>query len=596
MDRLTGTDERTKRLKKRVVFIFAALLTMYIIVAIRAYDLQILKGEQYKRRAESQQSAIITLTPRRGTIFDRNGNVMAISIAVKSIFAEPRHIEEPEKTAQLISRLLDMDARSVLKKLKNKRNFVWIKRTVSPEKAGEIESLHLKGIGIVEEPKRFYPNISMAAQVIGFSGSDGKGLEGLEYQYDRFLRSEPIQCVVRRDAFGRFLFAENIVGRSDESVNRLYLTIDKAIQFVAERELEKAVDKFRAKGGFVVVADPTTMEILAMANYPNYNPNLFWKYKPERWRNRAIADIYEPGSTFKVFSAAAALEWGLLKPDTVIFCENGKYRYHGEIVHDLRPFKWLSLGGVIKYSSNIGAIKIAQLLGGKRFYKFTRALGFGEKTGIDLPGEAKGIVYPLRDWSGMLLGTVSFGQGIGVTGIQLITALSAIANGGLLMKPYVVKKIEDAQGNIIYSNSPTVRKKVMSFETAKLINSLMENAVSPDGTGHRAAINGYSVAGKTGTAQKIDPATRMYSEDKVIASFMGFVPAEEPKLAILVVVDEPKTKIYGGIVAAPLFKSIAEECLRYLGIVPKARKKEMASRSIRNWKISSNESMEAGKS
>jgi cell division protein FtsI (penicillin-binding protein 3) len=372
-----------------------------------------------------------------------------------------------------------------------------------------------------------------------------------------------------RDALGREIALGKAPFEKEDHYRTIVLTIDKSIQHITETELSRGVEKWGAKGGMAIAMDPSTGKILAMVSYPTFNPNQFIQYRSKSWRNRAVSDVFEPGSLFKAFLAAAAVEEQVVRPSDSFFCENGSYTIYDRTIHDHSKHGWLTFHQVIKFSSNIGASKVGEKMGKDRFYRYISAFGFGEKTRINLPGEGRGIVHHPRYWPPVALDTISFGQGISVTGIQLVTALSAIANGGYLMKPYVVERIIDEKGKVIQSFQPEIVRKVVSEETAKKVRVLLKATTEKGGTGEGAVPAGYEVAGKTGTAQKVDPLLGGYSEDRYTSGFMGFAPSEEAKLVLLIVVDEPQGNNYGGVVAAPIFKAIMEKVLPYLNLIPK---------------------------
>ncbi len=556
-------------LKRRVRIIFFLFTLLPCITIFRAYKLQFVERSKLTKLAEKQHLTKITITSRRGVIYDREMNELAISINVDSIYAQPLKINNPEFIAEKISSVTGMDFKEILEKLKSKKKFVWIKRRIPLSEEAKAELLKYEGIGIINESKRYYPNKELAGQVIGFEGTDSQGLAGVEYYYDQFISGKPITLLVERDATGAPIFTRGIGDKVHSEGYSVVLTISRAMQHIVERELRNAVEMTGAKRGMAMVMKPKTGEIIAIANYPFFDPNVSERYSPEQWKNRVVSDSFEPGSTFKVFLIAAALNEGVVKPTDRIYCENGSFRVANAIIRDVHPYGWLTVEEVIKYSSNIGAAKIGEKLRGNRFYSYIRKFGFGEKTGIDLPGEASGIVPDPESFRKVTLSTVSFGQGISVTAIQLINALCAIANGGKLMKPFIVKKIIDRDGKVIKEFQPQVIREVISEEVSKKIKNILSSAVEEGGTGEKAALTGYKVAGKTGTAQKVEFRKKGYSPDKRISSFMGFVPVDNPELAILVIIDEPRGVKYGGIVAAPVFKSIAYQCLSTMNLPPK---------------------------
>jgi cell division protein FtsI (penicillin-binding protein 3) len=562
------------RTKARIFVVFVLVFLCFPFLFLRIIQLQLLKKDELSRLASKQHQSIITFIPKRGTIYDGKGNTLAESTDVDSVYARPPDVKNPSQTAKKLADILDLDKEALIKKLKTKRNFIWVKRKVTPKQTARIRDSGLKGIHFVEESRRFYPQQShphshyLAAHLVGFVGIDSKGLEGIEAKYDATLSGNTARLILGKDAFGREIITEvPIPERQPENYN-LYLTIDTNIQYAVEMELKGAVEAQGAKNGMAVVMDPTTGKILAMANYPSFNPNRFWDYPPETWRNRVVTDMFEPGSIFKVFLASAVLEEKVAKRHDIFFCENGSYMISGKIIRDVKKHGWLSLEHIIKYSSNIGAAKIAKRVGGERFYHYIREFGFDRKTGIDLLGEAKGIVRPPKTWSKVALGNIAFGQGIAVTCIQLITAISAIANGGNLLRPYVVDRIVDSKGNVVRQSHRIIIRRVLSEETAEIMTSILRGVVKEGGTGTRAALPYYEVAGKTGTAQKVDSIVGGYYEDRFISSFVGFVPSNKPRLVILVVIDEPQGIPYGGRVAGPVFKNIAQRSLQYLNILP----------------------------
>ncbi len=556
-------------LKRRVRIIFFLFTLLPCITIFRAYKLQFVERSKLTKLAERQHLTKITITSRRGVIYDREMNELAISVNVDSIYAQPLKINNPEFIAKKISSVTGMGLKEIIEKLKSRKKFVWIKRRIPLSEEAKAELLKYEGIGIINESKRYYPNKELAGQVIGFEGTDSQGLAGVEYYYDQFISEKPITLLVERDATGVPIFTQGIGDKVHSEGFSVVLTISRAMQHIVERELRNAVEMTGAKSGMAIVMKPKTGEIIAIANYPFFDPNVSERYSPEQWKNRVVSDSFEPGSTFKVFLIAAALNEGVVKLTERIYCENGSFRVANAIIRDVHPYGWLTVEEVIKYSSNIGAAKIGERLGGNRFYSYIRRFGFGEKTGIDLPGEASGIVPDPQDFRKVTLSTVSFGQGISVTAIQLINALSTIANGGKLMKPFIVKKIMDRDGKVIKEFQPQVIREVISEEVSKKIKNILSSAVEEGGTGEKAALIGYKVAGKTGTAQKVEFRKKGYSPDKRISSFMGFVPVDNPELAIIVIIDEPRGIKYGGIVAAPVFKSIAYQCLSTMNLPPK---------------------------
>jgi len=452
-----------------------------------------------------------------------------------------------------------------MKKLSGTKNFCWIARRIAPEQANLVQELGIDGIFIVKEPKRFYPGGELAGHLIGFVGTDASGLEGLELRYDRYLKGAPEKLIWTRDAKGKRLYprVEKPETIQKEHYN-LVLTIDNRIQHLVESHLKAAVKDKGSKGGFAIVMDPRTGEILALANELGFDPNRFSTVHSAPGKNKAITDCFDPGSTFKPFLAAAALEEGAVKETDLFNCENGNYAIADRVFHEAQRKRHgiLNLHDILKYSSNIGAIKISEKLGKERFYQYILKFGFGDKTGVDLPGEVGGLLRPVEKWTRVDAATIAFGQGISVTAIQLITALSSIANQGVLMKPFIVRGLMDQRGNLVQAYHPTVVRRVISAETAKRLTAILTDVVGmQDGTGKRACIVNVAVAGKTGTSQKFDFSRRIYSTERVKTSFIGFFPSEDPQIAILVSLDEPQRDRWGGVAAAPVFRNIGEQLL-----------------------------------
>jgi len=554
--------------KIRIFFLSCLIFFCFALVVGRMFQLQVLKKEQLYRLAAQQQHAQIPLVPKRGTISDQKGNELAVSIEVDSVYADPKKVTDPEKTAQRLATLLQIDQGELKGKLRSGSSFEWVQRKITPKEVDEIKALRLPGIHFLKENKRFYPNAQLASHVIGFVGLDSKGLEGLESQYDSILNGNRQIWTPGKDARGREI-VDQVPSQEGEQFRNIVLTLDKHIQHIAETELSRTVQKWGAKGGFAIAMEPSTGKVLALAVYPSYNPNQFLQARAKAWRNRAVADTFEPGSMFKTFLAAAAIEEKIVRPTDSFYCENGSYTVYDRTIHDNSKHGWLTFQQIIKFSSNIGASKVGEKMGKDRYYRYIKAFGFGEKTQIGLPGEGKGILHHPRYWSPVALDTISFGQGVSVTGIQMISALSAIANGGFLMKPLIVEKMTDEKGRVVQSFQPEVVRQVLTGETAKKVAALLKTTTERGGTGEGAVPAGFEVAGKTGTAQKADALMKGYAEDRYTSGFMGFAPAEDPRLAVLVVIDEPQENIYGGTVAAPAFKGIVEKVLPYLNVFPR---------------------------
>lgn len=566
---------------KRTSIVFWALMGCFLCVLARLIDMQLINDEKLRAKADNQSICSVKLAPWRGTIYDRNAKELAISVVSDSICAWPRSVNNHEQVSEKLAMFLDVDAKVIAGKLRSERRFVWIKRKAGMNLRGFVDDM--TGIGIVEESKRCYPRAGLAAHVLGFSGMDNKGLEGIEFAFDEYLRGASGCFVSVRDAKGREISTLRQGYKRARQGKGLVLTIDETIQCIVEEELDSAYltngakepGKITAKAVMVVVMDPLTGEILAMAGKPGFEPENFQESTAEERRNRAVADVFEPGSCFKAVTAAAALEEGLFVPDDTIDCEDGAYRVYGHTIHDVHGHKSLSFKNVFVKSSNIGASKIASAVGEMKLYSYIRAFGFGEKTNCGLPGETAGLLRKPDDWSKLSIYTLSFGQGIAVNAVQLISAFSAIANGGVLMQPMIVKAIVNSNGNVLKVFKPQETRRVVSGETAGMLSNILTGVVE-EGTGQRAALPGYSVAGKTGTAQKI-AEDGTYSHSKFVSSFIGYAPAKHPCITVLVLVDEPAGKpwqCYGGSVAGPVFGKIAARSLKYLGIPPDGIRKK----------------------
>ena len=560
--------ELEKGVRIRIRLIGVIFIIGFALVAMRAFDLQVMQEEEWDKRAERQHQKVIPLTAQRGTIFDSNGEELAVSVDVDSVYAEPRKLEDRAAAAKKLAKALGLSSKKINAKLKRNNNFVWLKRQVSPSQSASVKALKLKGVGMIKEPRRFYPNSNIAAHLLGFTGLDPKGLEGLELKYDKMILGRGGYLVMERDAMGRGLGSGLPQVQGATRGHDLYLTLDKNLQYIAERELADGLRKTDAKAGTVVMMEPSTGKVLAMASYPEYNPNAFSRYKPYQWRNRAVCDSYEPGSTFKVFLMAAALNEAVVSTNQKIDCENGKFRVGGKDIHDHKRYQKLTPAEIIKYSSNIGAAKIGKLLERDTFHSYLRDFGFGQRTGIDLPGEVVGLLHAPNKWFEVDLAAISFGQGVSATPIQLTAAAAAIANGGYLMEPYIVDRVVDSQGQVTIKNQPHVVRKVIARDVAQTVTRMMEMTTEDGGTAINARVPGFRVAGKTGTAQKVDAVTGGYSVDKRVASFIGFLPAEEPRLVMLVTIDEPKKLVYGGLTAAPVFSRIAAQAMQYFKVAP----------------------------
>jgi len=544
---------------RRDVILWGFMVAWMLVLVGRLYHLQIIQYVDLVARAERQQQRTIEVASTRGTIYDRHMQPLAMSLAVDSVFAVPAEISNPNMVADLVSPVLGIDRSDLLAKFKAFKTFCWVKRKASPEESARIRGLNLKGIYFQKETKRFYPKGDLAAPVLGYVGLDDNGLGGLEYRYNDEIKGTPGRALLATDARRQSFESSAQAGRPGKN---MVLTIDQNIQFIAEKALAEAAVKWKMLGASVIVQDPNTGEILAMASYPTFNPNEFGKSTDESRRNRTVSQVYEPGSTFKLVAVAAALEENLTTPREVIDCQWGSIVLAGHVIHDDHPHGSLTVTQVMAQSSGVGVIKLGLRLGEERFYRYVKAFGFGDETGVELPAEERGLLRPPSRWSGISLGEMSTGQEVGVTPLQVATAYSAIANGGVLIKPRLVKEVYEADQH--QPAAGVSGRRVVSERTAEMMKNILSEVVE-SGTGSPAKLMGYSAAGKTGTAQKID-SSGTYSKTHYIASFSGFAPVRKPAVTILVVIDSPVGAIYGREVAAPVFRSIAEQTLGYLNV------------------------------
>jgi cell division protein FtsI (penicillin-binding protein 3) len=555
--------------RSRALALTAVLVLLLAAIVARLGYLQVVRHEELARVAERQYSKTIPLRPERGPIFDRNGYALAVSAAVESVYALPARIADRAAVAAALAVPLGERPAEIEQRLASDRPFVWVKVKIPPATAEAVRALRLPGIGTVPESLRFYPSRELAAHVLGFVGRDDRGLEGIERAHDQTLAGAPGLALVERDALGREVTGQPTILKAPTPGTGLVLTLDATIQYLAERELEAAWRATGAKAGMVLVMDPRTGELLALALRPTFNPNAYAQATAEQWRNRAVTDPFEPGSTFKAVLAAAALEEGVVRPDDRVYGEQGVITVANQAIRDWKKYGWLTFREVLQFSSNVGAIKVGLQLGRERYYRHITDFGFGSLTGVGLPGESRGQLRPPARWSGLSLASISIGQEISVTAVQLLAAFGAIANGGRLMQPHVVRAYLDDRGREVRRVEPRAVRQVISPETAATLTELL-TAVVADGTGRKARIEGYPVAGKTGTAQKADPTTRVYSRKPGVLSFIGFVPSNAPRLVILVLLDEPKTVVWGSEAAAPIFAAVAAPVLRHLDVPPAA--------------------------
>lgn len=557
---------RDKKIKIKIIVIFVFFVFSGIGIITKLYQLQIKNHEQFDERALNQYKGKVYKYSNRGNIFDRNMRPLAINVKVKSVYAHPDKIQNYRRTAETVSSILGLPKKEIRKKLKQKSPFVYIKRKINPDEYNKLKDKNLPGIHFATEYKRFYPKMELASRTIGFSGMDNQGLSGIEYFFDDYLSQDGKWVRFQKDRRGRSIDLDGHETDSLPEGSNIILTIDEVLQYHAFKAVQEKVIQTKAKRGIAIIMEPNTGEVLAMAEYPSFNANLFKNYSSHQTKNRAISDTFEPGSTFKLVLASAALEEKVAQPKDIFFCEEGVFDIGGIVIHEAnrKKYRWLTFTEIITKSSNIGAVKIAQHLGESKFYEYIKKFGFGEITGINLPGEATGIVRDPSKWTKVSIGSISIGQEISTTPLQMAAAVSVIANGGYLMKPMIVKRAVH-EGKIIKSFSPKIVRKVLSPDTVQTMKEILREAVN-HGTGKNAAIPGYSVGGKTGTAQKINPDTKRYSANNYVASFVGFVPVENPRFTIVVMIDEPRGVYWGGSVAAPVFRKIAKKALRYLNV------------------------------
>lgn len=555
---------------RRALLVAAFIVFWVLVISARLVYLQVSQHESLGERARNQQQQTIETSAQRGTLLDRQGRELARSVQTESIFVDAAMLEnagDVKCVATQLASVLPLEGKSLARKLEEakakKRRFVWIARRLPAEQAARIRGWGLPGVNFRLEPQRFYPNGSIAAHVLGFVGIDGVGLGGVEQFYDRKITGEPGQLFIEKDSQGNPYESFELPGKPGQTI---VLTLDHSIQYRAEQALLEAVARSRAKSGSAIVLDPRSGEILALANVPTFDPNKPGDAKPEARANWALQNIYEPGSTFKIVSFSAALEKGLVKPDDRIDCQRGAITVAGRLIHDHHAFGSLTITEALAKSSNVAAIKLGLRVGDSTMYDYIKRFGFGSRTGIELPGETAGLLRPVGRWQPSSIGSIAIGQEIGVTPLQMAAAFGALANEGVRVAPHLVREIRTPAGAAVYQANPEQRR-VVNGETARALRRMLES-VTLNGTAKLAQLNGYTAAGKTGTAQKIDPKTKTYSRTKHVASFVGFAPVENPAVVIIVVIDEPGGAYHGGDVAAPVFRTIAEQILPDLGVVP----------------------------
>ena len=552
---------------RRALFVAAFIVLWMLAISVRLVYLQVSMYDQLTERAHKQQQGAIETGFERGQLVDREGRQLARSVETASIFVAPDEISDVVCVGQLLAQTLGMDGARVVNQITEAKNgnrrFLWIARRIIPEQAEKLAALHLDGVHSRKEPKRFYPNGSLGAHVLGFVGLDNAGLAGIEQFYNQKISGEAGKLFLETDSRGRAYESFEVHSKPGQNV---VLTLDQMVQYRAEQALTAAVAQTHAKSGTAIVLDPHTGEILALANAPTFDPNSPGAAEPETRINQALEYVYEPGSTFKIVAYSAAIEKGLVKPDDRIDCQMGSITVAKRVIHDHHPFGVLSVAEALAKSSNVGAIKLGLKVGDSSMYDFIKRYGFGARTGVELPGETGGILRPLNRWQPSSIGSIAMGQEIGVTPLQVVAAFATVANAGVRVAPHLVREIRSAAGAMVYRPNPEQRR-VISEDTANALKGMLEG-VTLNGTAKKAQLDGYTAAGKTGTAQKIDPRTRGYSKTKYVASFVGFAPVANPAVVIIVVIDEPAGAHHGGDVAAPVFREIAEQILPDLNVAP----------------------------
>ena len=551
---------RNKKYNQRITGIYFFFLILFSCIALRIVYLQVFRSNFFQSLAQNQRYRLVKLQGRRGDIFDRQKRILATGISCYSAFADPAVVGDPNSIAEILSADLSLSKENLLSKLKKKKRFVWLKRKISWADKEKIKSHKLGGIGFLREEKRFYPQDDLAAAVTGIVNIDNKGLEGLELVYDDYLRGKDGWVRILQDSASREIILSSQIITPQAGAD-ITLSLDAQIQYWAEEYLGKAIEDFRAVSGGVVIMDASNGEILALANYPGFNPNRLKSILPQQIGNHTVADMFEPGSVFKVVTLLAAVNENKISNEDKFFCENGKFKIPGTILHDWKPYGDLSFKEVFMKSSNIGVAKIVQSLGPGIFSGYLKRLAFGSLSGIDLPGEAKGLVKPMNKWSKTSPYIIPIGQEVGVNLLQLVRAFAVVANGGYLVKPHLVKSI--CSQDFCEESSFESKKRVFPKSSADRAKDILI-AVVAEGTGNRAQVKGRKIGGKTGTAQKYDPELKRYSPSKYRATFVGFIADLNPPLVIGVTVDEPQRSHFGGVVAAPVFKNIAQKVIKYI--------------------------------
>ncbi|UCD58698.1 MAG: transpeptidase family protein [Candidatus Hydrogenedentota bacterium] len=571
--------ENPSRLRAKLCL--GLLLLGFAAIGTKLIRIQVFDHDFWLRYVDEQRKSAIVIYPKRGTVYDHNSIPLATSVVQEVLCVAPHHISDEAKVARDLSPYVKMPAEKIIEKIRNTQlSLVYLRRGFDVETANKVRAMKIEGVEFRSESSRHYPKGVLASNLIGFANLENKGLEGVEYKFDAQLAGEPGKQIIIKDNSRRQIVALAQTVKKAQDGNHIVLTIDEVIQYITEKALEGMMRSFSPESATAIVINPKTGEVLAMACRPTFDPNEPSTYEIERLRNRVVTDAFEPGSAFKPVAAAAALELNVITPQDRVYCELGTMRYHGHTFKDVHPLAEISFADVIAQSSNIGMIKVASLLQPEWLYGYIRRFGFGELTGIDLPGESAGIVRPPSEWSGLSMGSLPIGHEIGVTTLQLAVAFSTIANKGRLMRPYVVSTILSPDGKILKQTTPRAVRQAIQPDTAKSLTKMLERVVTC-GTGSLARLNGYSCAGKTGTAQRPDLSRGGYLRDKYVSVFAGFVPAEDPAACIVVVADSSRREHYGGRVAAPAFKEIAQGILNYLEIPPTVREEHPSPRPDR---------------
>jgi cell division protein FtsI (penicillin-binding protein 3) len=549
--------------RKRAVILHTAIIFSFILVSVRLADLMIMDHKLLQKKAKQQHIKVEDIQVRRGTIYDRMGRELALNLDLESLYCDPEAITADKEDIRKLASFINKEPGKILANVPDDGRFVWIRRKLSPEIADKVRSLDIEGLGFITEAKRVYPKRELASHIIGCVGIDNQPLEGIELKFDKYLTAKGGKVLLERDASGKTLSSGV---NSEAKGNNIVLTIDEVLQRLVEKELDRAMGQWKAAAASAIMMDPYTGQILALANRPSYDPNQGGSTPVSAKRNRAITDCYEPGSTFKIIIGTGTLEEKLVTPNTLFDVSNGGIEVGGKTIRDVHKYGVLTFKEVIQKSSNVGSIMAGMKLGKENIYRYAKLFGIGQKTGIDLPGEVSGWISKPGQWSGTSLGAIPIGQEVAVTPLQMLRAYSAIANGGFLVRPYVVSEIISPDNRTLASFRDTEPQRILTAKTAETFKDILKSVTEEGGTAKSASVDGNQVAGKTGTAQMIDPVTKRYSRDKYVSSFVGFVPADNPRLAMIVVVYEPRGQIYGGVVAAPVFREISRQALSYLNV------------------------------